>query len=84
MSQVFRACRKRYVEGREKPYFDETGLRLIIGEWRGKTTYAIGDNRTGELYSCFPIEKQGTPDRGQSRDSGPREAPPFTGSDVQF
>lgn len=42
----------------EKHYWDEVGLKLIVSEFNGKPSYSIADGRTGELFSCFPIEKQ--------------------------
>lgn len=65
MPKIFRACRKKVIEGREKPVWDEVGLKLIIGEYNNMPTYSIADGRTGEMYTCFPIEK-----RGGSQNSG--------------
>ena len=78
MTQVFRACRKS--EGAEgKTYWNDTGLKLLVGEWEGRPSYTIVDGRTGGKYSCFPIEKrQDTGQRQGGGDDSPgeREAPP--------
>lgn len=68
--EVFRACHKRIVEGREKPFWDDTGLKLLVGEWEGRPSYTIVDGRTGEKFSCFQVEKREDNRQQVNRDDG--------------
>jgi hypothetical protein len=51
--KVLRAKRKKIIEGREKPVWNDVGFTLLIGDWEGRTTYTLVDERTGEKYSLF-------------------------------
>ena len=57
--KVLKAKRKKVVEGREKPVWNDVGLTLLIGEWEGRTTYTIVDERSDQKYSCFEIRPRG-------------------------
>ena len=56
--EVLRAKRKKVIEGREKPIWQDVGFTLLIGDWQGRTTYTMIDERTGEKYSMFKQEKK--------------------------
>ena len=49
---VFNAMRKN--TSGDKTYWDNSGLKLLVGEYEGKTTYTIIDGRSGQKFSCFP------------------------------
>ena len=55
---VLRAKRKKVIDGREKPIWQDVGFTMLIGDWQGKTTYTLIDERTGEKYSMFRQEKK--------------------------
>ena len=54
--KVLKAKRKVIKEGLEKPLWLDAAFTLLIGDWQGKTTYTLVDERNGEKYSMFPIE----------------------------
>jgi hypothetical protein len=54
--RVLKAKKKKVIEGREKPVWNDVGFTLLIGDWQGKTTYTLVDDRIGEKYSFFDIE----------------------------
>jgi hypothetical protein len=54
--RVLKAKRKKIVKGREKPVWNDVGLTLLIGEWEGRETYTLVDERCGEKFSCFEIQ----------------------------
>jgi hypothetical protein len=86
-TQVFRACCKRVVEGREKPFWDDTGLKLLVGEWEGRPSYTIVDGRTGGKYACYLIEKRensGQSQGGGGYDPAGERQPPAHDDDVPF
>lgn len=56
--KILKAKRKKMIEGRDKPIWNDVGFTLIIGDWEGKTTYAIIDDRTDERYPCFEIQRR--------------------------
>ena len=56
--EVLRGKRKKVIEGREKPIWQDVGFTLLIGDWQGRTTYTLIDERTGEKYSMFKQEKK--------------------------
>lgn len=51
---IYDVVRRREIEGRDKPYWDNIGMVLI--EKEGK--YYLVDNRTGEKYYCFERKKR--------------------------
>ena len=67
--EVLRGKRKKMIEGREKPIWQDVGFTILIGDWQGKTTYTLIDERTGEKYSMFKQEKK------EWGDSNARPAP---------
>ena len=54
--QVFNVMRKN--TSGDKTYWDNSGLKLLVGEYEGKTTYTIIDGRSGQKFSCFPPYKK--------------------------
>lgn len=64
--KVLKAKRKKIVEGREKPVWNDVGLTLLIGEWEGRTTYTLVDERCDERYSCFEIRPRENSGDGDS------------------
>ena len=56
--EVLRGKKKKVIEGREKPIWQDVGFTLLIGDWQGRTTYTLIDERTGEKYSMFKQEKK--------------------------
>ena len=71
--KVYKAKRKKTIEGRDKPIWVDVGFTMLQGEWEGRTTYKLIDERTGEGYSLFILEKR-------EDFSGPRPAPNDSGS----
>jgi hypothetical protein len=53
--KVLKAKKKKLVEGYEKPIWNDVGLTLLIGDWEGRTTYTVVDERTGDKFSCFEV-----------------------------
>jgi hypothetical protein len=77
---VYKVCAKR--EDKGKTWWDDTGMRVFIGEWEGKPSVSVFDARLGAKFPAFKIEKQErSDDRGAP--SGERTPPPFEG-DVPF
>jgi hypothetical protein len=66
--KVLRGKRKKMVEGRDKPVWNDVGFTLLIGDWEGRTTYTLVDERTGEKYSMF--ENRPRDGAGGSTESG--------------
>lgn len=62
--RVLKAKKKKMIEGREKPAWNDVGFTLLIGDWQGRTTYTLVDERTQERYSFFDLQR---------RDSAPAE-----------
>lgn len=46
------------VEGREKPLWIDAAFTVLIGDWHGKETYTLIDERTGEKFSLFELEQK--------------------------
>ena len=54
---VYKVCNKR--ENRDgKTWWDDTGLRVFIGEWEGKPSVSVFDARLGAKFPAFRIEKR--------------------------
>jgi len=79
---VLKAKRKKIVEGREKPVWNEVGLTLLVGEWEGRTTYTLIDERSGEKFSCFEIRPRDA-SSGDGESAVQAQIPDSTG-DVPF
>ncbi len=56
--QIFKAKRKKIIEGRDKPIWVDVAFTMLIGEYEGRTTYSLIDERTGERYNLFKWEKR--------------------------
>jgi hypothetical protein len=54
--KVLKGKKKKMIEGREKPVWNDVGFTLLIGDWEGRTTYTLVDERTGEKYSMFDVD----------------------------
>lgn len=68
MSVVYKASRKS--EGKDgKTYWNPVGFTVFVGEYEGKPSVTLVDERTGERYPCFPPKP-----RVSQADE--REAPP--------
>ena len=71
------------IEGREKPLWIDAAFTVIIGDWQGKETLQLIDERTGEKYPCFELKREDGPgDSYQPTTSGP--APAVDQDDVPF
>ena len=68
--RVLKGKRKVMKEGREKPIWNDVGFTLLIGDWEGKETFTLFDDRTGEKYSMFPIDR----DRRESSRPAPNDS----------
>jgi hypothetical protein len=74
MSGVYKASRKS--EGKDgKTYWNQVGFTVFVGEYEGKPSVTLVDERTGEKYPCFPPK---------ARAAGEREAPPISHDDAPF
>jgi hypothetical protein len=51
---VYRASRKTVNEKTGKTYWNEVGLTVWIGEYEGKVSVSVVDERTGQRFPCFP------------------------------
>ena len=72
MSSVYKASRKS--EGRDgKTYWNQVGFTVFVGEYEGKPSVTLVDERTGEKYPCFPP-------KARAEAAGEREAPPVDGA----
>jgi len=49
--KIFNAFSKTTRNG--KDYWDHAGLKLLVGEYEGKTTYTLFDGRSGNKLSLF-------------------------------
>ena len=52
------------IEGREKPIWVDVGFTVFVGEYNGQETYTLIDERTGEKYSLFDINRDRQPSYG--------------------
>ena len=55
--RVFKAKKKKVIEGREKPLWIDVAFTMLMGDYEGRTTYSLIDERTGEKYNLFEWEK---------------------------
>lgn len=76
--KILKGKRKVMKEGREKPIWNDVGFTLLIGDWQGKTTYTLVDERTGEKYSMFEVWKS---DGEASEGSGDQS---YAAKDIPF
>lgn len=76
---VLKGKRKKMIEGREKPIWEDVGFTVLVGEYEGKTRYSLIDERSGEKYYLFEM---------RSRNDGPSEfsggVPTPSDNDVPF
>jgi hypothetical protein len=79
--KILKGKRKVMKEGREKPIWNDVGFTVLIGDWEGKTTYTLIDERTGEKYSLFDIEYGSSKKNERSEESAPTNYSP---DDVPF
>ena len=56
--EVYKASRKSVNEKTGKTYWNPVGFTVFVGEYEGKPRVRLVDDRTGESYPCFPIEKK--------------------------
>ena len=50
---VYKASRKS--EGKDgKTYWNPVGFTIFVGDYQGKPSVTLVDERTGEKYPCFP------------------------------
>jgi hypothetical protein len=66
MATILKAKRRKEIEGREKPIWQDAAYTVIIGEKEGRTTYTLIDERTGDTWPLFRWEKR----ENQQGDSG--------------
>jgi len=64
MGKAYRAKRRKEIEGREKPIWEDVGLTIIVYEKEGQTKYMIYDARSDDTYFCFRVEKKGEGESG--------------------
>ena len=53
-STVYKASRKSMSKDGETTYWSPVGFTIFVGEWEGKPSVTLVDERTGERYPCFP------------------------------
>jgi hypothetical protein len=82
-SQIFKASRKVTKEDGSTVWVP-VGYTVFLGEYEGRPSHSLIDDRTGERYVLFPLERKGSQDRNQSATSGPREVPPPSENDCPF
>ena len=80
---VYKVCNKREDKS-GKVWWDDTGLRVFIGEWEGKQSISVFDARLGAKYPAFKIEKQESPKNAQNDASTPQDLPQHTDKDYPF
>ena len=71
--RIFKAKKKKVIEGRDKPIWIDAAYTMLIGEYQGRTTYSLIDERTGERYNLFEWEKDKKWDKISP--TGPRPEP---------
>jgi hypothetical protein len=79
MVKIYKAKRKKEIEGREKPLWIDAAFTVIIGDWQGRETMSLIDERTGERFPCFEIRQEGG--GNQPRDTA---MPPPEEDDIPF
>ena len=58
MAQVYKAKKRKEIEGREKPLWIDVGFSVIQYEKDGQPRLMLVDERTGESYFLFKFEKK--------------------------
>jgi len=71
--RIFKAKKKKVIEGREKPLWIDVAYTMLIGEYEGRTTYSLIDERTGERYNLFEWKK----DDNWSQRPQPNDSPSY-------
>jgi hypothetical protein len=75
--KILKAKRRKEIEGREKPLWIDAAYTLIIGEREGRTTYTLIDERSGDSFPMFVLEKKQDSGGGGSYDRPEEDAVPF-------
>jgi len=73
--RVFKAKKKKQLDGRDKPLWIDVGFTMLQGEYDGRETYTLIDERTGEKYSLFAIERKQEPSQQPSYGDIPTSGP---------
>lgn len=56
--RIFRGKKKKVIEGRERPLWVDVGYTMLVGDYQGRETFSLIDERTGEKYNLFEVEKK--------------------------
>ena len=56
--RILRGKKKKTIEGRDKPLWLDVGFTVLIGDYQGRETFTLIDERTGERYNLFESEKR--------------------------
>ncbi len=54
MSEMFKGSTKSEPNKEGKTFWSPVGFTLFVGEYEGKTTYSMIDDRNGKRVSFFP------------------------------
>jgi hypothetical protein len=68
MADVYKAKKRKEIEGREKPFWVDVGFTVIRYDKDGQSRLSLIDERTGESYALFKFESRD--DRAQSGGGG--------------
>ena len=74
-TKVYKAKRRVDVEGRDKPYWNDAAFTVLLGEYDGKKSVTLVDERTGIKYPCFEPRKWD--DKPQTQQTPPTSDAPF-------
>jgi len=58
MMRIFRGKKKKVIEGRERPIWVDVGYTVLIGDYQGRETLSLIDERSGERFNLFEVEKK--------------------------
>jgi hypothetical protein len=58
--RIYRGKLKKVLENREKPLWVDVGFTMLRGDYQGRETFTLIDERTGEKYNLFEVEKKKT------------------------
>lgn len=75
--RVLRAKKKKIIEGREKPIWNDVGFTLLIGDFNGREAISLIDERTGERYPMFENERSSPQQRSFAADNPDPDSTPF-------
>lgn len=83
--KVLKGKKKKVIEGREKPIWVDVGYTVFVGEYNGQETYSLLDERTGEKFSLFDINRDRQQPATQPVNDWPDSSGPIpTEDDVPF